>query len=400
MVFVTKKPDAEKKIDLLGKAARDDACASPWPEQFPIRQSRAISFPPHLRSTIYTSIVPGGRAIKLFKILLDSNCEMDCRYCALRSSRSAERCRVEPEELARIFIDLHRRRLVEGMFLSSAIPGPPEQIQERMIKTVEILRRRHAFRGYIHLKILPGVSEEAVRQSCRWADRVSVNLEAPNQKRLDLIAPRKNIREGVIRRLTWAAEEARREAKVPAGITTQFVVGAAGESDREILLSSNWLYRHVKLRRAYYSALRPVPGTPLGNFPPPPASRQNRLYQADWLLRFYGFGLEELPFDTGGALPEEIDPKLAWARRHPDFFPVEINRASREKLLRVPGIGRISAEKILSLRRENKINSPEDLKELRIPRRRALDFITLNGKHFSAGENEAGEEKRQLRFEL
>lgn len=400
MVFILKKPDQEKKIAILGRAARDDACASSWSEQSPPRKGRKSSLPPHFRSTIHTSLLPGGRSIKLFKILLDSHCEMDCRYCALRSSGAGERCRMEPEELARTFIDLYRRRLVGGIFLSSAIPGPPERTQERMIQTAQILRRRHDYRGYLHLKILPGVSEEAVRQSCRWADRVSVNLEAPNQKRLDIIAPRKNIREGVIRRLAWAADEAQKEENVPAGITTQFVVGAAGESDREILISSAWLYRHLKLRRAYYSALRPVPGTPLENVPPPLPQREHRLYQADWLLRFYGFRFEELPFKPGGELPLEIDPKLAWAKIHPEFFPVEINQASREELLRVPGIGKISAEKVLSLRRGGKISSLQVLRKLRIPPQRSRNFITVGGKFYPVPEKSPGKETHQLMLDL
>ncbi len=380
----------EDKIKLLGDAARDDACASPWSEAARIAPLRRSS---RLRSAVYTSIRPGGGSIRLFKILLDNRCRMDCRYCAMRSSADTPECRWEPEELARTFIDLHRRRIVEGLFLSSAIPDHPERVQEKMIAAVSIIRERYHFRGYIHLKILPGVSEGAVAEACRIADRVSVNLEAPNQSRLSLIAPHKNLKEGMIQRLAWA----KRCAGIPAGITTQFVVGAAGESDREIMTASDWLYRNLSLRRAYYSALRPVWGTPLAKAAAPSPVREHRLYQSDWLLRFYGFSFSELPFENAtGNLRLDIDPKLAWAQSHPDLFPLEINRAAREELLRVPGLGPVSAEKIVELRRQGKINSLEALKQLRVPTGRARNFLTLNGRFYPGKAKEEPPEQLLL----
>jgi len=389
----------EEKIRLLGDAARDDACASPWSEAARKAPARLPSRASRLRSAVYTSIRPGGGSIRLFKILLDNRCRMDCGYCAMRSSADTPECRFSPEELARTFIDLHRRRIVEGLFLSSAIPDHPERVQEKMIAAVSIIRERYNFRGYIHLKILPGVSEGAVTEACRLADRVSVNLEAPNQDRLSRIAPHKDLKEGMIRRLAWARRWAESHRKVLAGLTTQFVVGAAGESDREIMTASDWLYRHLSLRRAYYSALRPVPGTPLSGASPPPPVREHRLYQSDWLLRFYGFSFGELPFEAAtGNLRLDIDPKLAWALAHPDLFPIEVNRAGREELLRVPGLGPVSAERILNLRRQGKITSLEPLRKLRVPTGRVRNFLSLDGRFYPGKEKE--EPSQQLLLNL
>lgn len=391
-------PGVEGKIQLLGDAARDDACASAWSEAARPPRSRPPSRSA-LRSAVYTSLRPGGGAIRLFKILLDNRCRMDCRYCGLRASADTPECRLEPEELARAFIDLQRRRIVEGLFLSSAIPDHPERVQEKMIAAVAIIRKRYGFRGYVHLKILPGVSEGAVAEACRLADRVSVNLEAPNQERLSRIAPHKDLKEGMIRRLLWARRCAESRREVPAGLTTQFVVGAAGESDREILTASDWLYRNLSLRRAYYSALRPVRGTPLAGVSAPPPGREHRLYQSDWLLRFYGFAFSELPFEAAtGNLRLDLDPKLAWASAHPDRFPVEINRAAREELLRVPGLGPVSAERILARRRQGKIASLDALKALRVPAHRARNYLTLDGRFFPGKEKE--EPPEQLLLDL
>ncbi len=395
------KADIETRLQVLGNAARDDACASPWSEQRPPCKEGRDTLPSHLSSSLYLSLLPGGKRVRLFKTLLDNRCLFDCRYCGLRTSADARRCRLTPEELARTFFELYQRKAVDGLFLSSAIPERPDRVQERMIATVEILRRRYRYRGYIHLKILPGVSEEAVQQACRWADRVSVNLEAPNQKRLSTIAPRKNLREGAVKRLEWASLIATETGRVPAGITTQFVVGAGGETDGELLKSSDWLYRKIGLRRAYYSAFRPVGGTPLQNLPSPDAKRQHRLYQSDWLIREYGFSWGELPFDPAtGNLPLETDPKLAWAGLHPDFFPLEINRASREELLRVPGLGKVSVERIVSTRSRQKIATLEVLKKLRVPLSRTRNFVTLDGRFYPAAKKSAAGKTDQLILDL
>lgn len=393
--------DIETRLQVLGDAARDDACASPWSEQQPPPRRKISPIPSHLRSSLYLSLLPGGRKVRLFKTLLDNRCLFDCRYCGLRTSADSRRCRLTPEELARIFFELYEKRAVDGLFLSSAIPEKPDRVQERMIATVEILRRRYRYRSYIHLKILPGVSEEAVRQACRWADRVSVNLEAPNQKRLSAIAPRKNLREGAVKRLEWASLIAGKTGRLPAGITTQFVVGASGETDGEILKASDWLYRKLGLRRAYYSAFRPVAGTPLEYAPPPDPRREQRLYQSDWLIREYGFACGELPFDpVTGNLPLETDPKLAWTGLHPAFFPVEINEACREELLRVPGLGRVSVERIIRTRRRGKFRTLEDLKNLRVPLGRTRNFVTLDGRYFPLTRKSPPAAERQLFLEL
>ncbi len=396
MTAILRTKGLEEKAALLGRAARDEVCADGRSENLPFDPAPG-RLPGWLKDSVYTSLLPGGRRIKLLKILLDNRCRLGCRYCGLRARSETERCRLEPEVLARLFLSLHRRGTVEGLFLSSALPDDPDRVQERLVKTAELLRRTHRWPGYLHLKIMPGAGTEAVAASCRWADRVSVNLESPSAGRLRLIAPGKNFREAVMATLRRAAEEAGKRGRVRAGVTTQLVVGAAGESDREILTATDSLYRKLGLRRAYYSPFRAETGTPLQDLPSPPPERSIRLYQADWLLREYGFDLDELPFGEDGELPAGRDPKLAWARSRPESFPVEINRASLPELLRVPGIGRRGAAKILAARREKKLTAAGDLRRLRLPVARMTDFITLDGRR--PGPASPGDD-RQLLLEL
>ncbi|MCS7283835.1 MAG: radical SAM protein [Anaerolineae bacterium] len=370
--------DPLEKLRILGPAT----CYEPAEETTPT--GRALpppqDVPTDLKGCIYYAALPGGRRVPILKTLLTSACERDCLYCAFRAGRDAPRATFNPDELARLFLQLHERGLVEGIFLSSAILGSGPQTQDRLIATAEILRRRYNFHGYIHLKIMPGAERDQVEVAMRLADRVSVNLEAPSSRRLALLAPHKEFRDELFLRLRWIAEIRREMTGRRPSATTQFVVGAAGESDLELLHATAFLYRHLGLARAYYEGFRPVPATPLEALPPTPRIRERRLYQASFLLRDYGFSVEELPLSPQGNLPLEIDPKLAWARQHLQDTPVEVNRADREALLRVPGIGPKGADRLLEARRERRLRDLGELRRLGITVERAAPFILLDGK--------------------
>ncbi len=330
---------------------------------------------------IHPAQLPDGRPIKLLKTLLTSACERDCYYCPFRAGRDARRATFRPAEFARLFMDLQQRGLAEGIFLSSGIAGGGIQTQDRLIETAEILRLKLGFRGYLHLKIMPGAERAQVERAMQLANRVSINLEAPNDARLASLAPHKQFTAELLQRLKWMDEIRRRASSTrPPSLVTQFVAGAAGESDLELLSMTAYLYHRLGLKRVYYSPFHPVPGTPLENHPPTPLSRAQRLYQASFLLRDYGFEVEELPFEAGGFLPLESDPKLAWARQNLLAAPLEINRAERAQLLRVPGIGPKGAEAILKARRLSTLRDPSALRRLGIVVERAAPYILLDGK--------------------
>ena len=329
---------------------------------------------------IYPAALPDGGSVFLLKVLLSNACANDCSYCVNRASNAFRRTTFSAEELAGSFLRLWESGRVGGLFLSSGIIGGSDRTMERMIKTVEILRLKHRFRGYIHLKILPGAGYSLVERAVQLATRVSVNVEAPNQKRLTRIATGKDFKEDLLLRMQWAHDLiAQREGHGAKSQTTQFVVGAADETDREILEQTDQLYRGMDLARVYFSAFQPIAGTPLENRPPAPPLREHRLYQADFLLRKYGFRFSELIFDQGGNLHEAIDPKTVWARSHPEFFPLEINRAGREELLRVPGIGPASARKIISSRMSNRFHNLEELRGAGVWIGRAAPYVLVNG---------------------
>ncbi len=363
-----------EKLRLLGPAT----CYEPA-EEVGMSGSSSPARPPFdLSGCIHHAVMPGGRRIALLKTLLTSACERDCFYCPFRAGRDFRRAAFTPDELASLFLELHRRGIAEGIFLSSALAGGGVRTQDRLIATAEILRRR-GFQGYIHLKIMPGAEQDQVAAAARLADRLSVNLEAPNDRRLARLAPHKMFTEELLQRLRWIA---RLRHQVPGrrpSATTQFVVGAAGESDLELLTTTDFLYRNLGLARAYFSGFRPVADTPFENLPPASPLREHRLYQASFLLRDYGFGVEELPFEPDGNLPLGEDPKLAWARQHLVGTPVEVNEADRETLLRVPGIGPKGAQQLLTARRQGRLRDLSDLRRLGIAADRAAPFILLDG---------------------
>ncbi len=361
-----------------------------------------------LQESIYHAKVPGG-TMPLLKTLLTNACIKNCRYCPIAAYCDHLVVSFKPDEMARLFMAMHKAGLVNGLFLSSGLVRDPDTTQELLNDTARILRTRYEFRGYIHLKIMPGASLEAIKDAARWANRISVNAEAPSEHRLKQIAPDKSFqgemlptlerisqvitqkrlewleRKGTIQRFGkgWLADlDELADVSIPSVLssTTQFVVGAAGESDKELLQTTVQFYRQFNLGRAYFSAFRPICGTQMEDAPPETPIREHRLYQADFLLRRYGFELDELPFDDQGNLPRDVDPKLAWALQNPERFPVEVMKAEREELLRVPGIGPETADRIVKARKEGVLLTVEDLQRLGVRLKRAAPFLTLWGK--------------------
>lgn len=405
--------DTRDKLNLLGQAARYDDYTALSPDA--VVEGRglfaaAADVAPAGRDLfpcISHVTTPQGERKPILKILQTSACQNNCYYCAFRAGRDVRRAHLTPDELARSFDLMYRAGVVEGLFLSSGVLDTVRTMDE-MLATAELVRLKYGFRGYIHLKLLPGAEAGHIARAVELADRVSANLEGPNQERLARLAPQKRLEEllgplrtaaGLIHRALAPDFSPARggEAGTPLrgpgrgaggagwgrgrlGISTQFVVGPAGESDRELLATAQMLYRQVGLARAYYSAFRPVPDTPLEHVAPTHPTREFRLYQADWLLRYYHFSVEELPFDAAGRLNQEIDPKAAWAQAHPEFFPVEVNAAPLAVLLRVPGIGPTSAQAIVRARRQAALRDLGDLRKLGARADRAAAYVTLAGK--------------------
>jgi len=334
---------------------------------------------------IHMAALPNGVRKPILKTLLTSACERNCNYCPFRAGRDFRRQTFKPDEMAAAFQQLHRAGVVQGMFLSSGVAGGGVRTQDKLLDTAEILRKKLGFREYLHLKLMPGAEKAQVERAMQLADRVSVNLEAPTDRALARLAPQKSLVEELLQPLRWV-EEIRRtrpassayNGRWPSSVT-QFVVGAAGETDVELLRATESLMRNLRLARVYYSGFNPVRDTPLENLPATDPWREHRLYQASFLIRDYGFSFEELPFTGAGSLPLDTDPKLAWARANLSEAPIEINRADREHLLRIPGIGLRTAAAILAARRQNHLRSAEDLKALGIPAR-AAPFLLLDGR--------------------
>ncbi|MBN1141618.1 MAG: putative DNA modification/repair radical SAM protein [Deltaproteobacteria bacterium] len=349
-----------------------------------------------------------GRCISLLKILFSNACIYDCAFCVNRRSNDIPRATFTVDEVAELTLEFYRRNYIEGLFLSSGIWRSPDDTMECLARVAETLRFRHRFRGYIHLKAIPGADPVLIRRAGLAADRLSVNIELPTEKSLLLLAPDKN-RQAILgpmkqigKRIREHGAERKKSRRVPAfapaGQSTQLVVGASPENDLQILNLSQSLYDRFRLKRVYYSAYVPVnedrrlPGRCL-----PPVGREHRLYQADWLLRFYGFRAEEILSAAQPDLDEELDPKTAWALRNPAFFPVEVNGAGYETLLRVPGIGVLSAKRILAARRHGSLDL-EDLARIGVVLKRARYFITCRGR-FGA-ESGFDQAPERLRLEL
>lgn len=384
-----------------------------------------------------------GRCISLLKILFTNNCVYDCEYCVNRRSADVSRASFEPEELAKLTIEFYRRNYIEGLFLSSAVEVSPDYTAERILHCIRLLRVEYGFAGYIHAKIIPGVSQEIVHQIGLVADRLSINIELPTSDSLGLLAPQKKPKNifAPMKQITQTLTERRqlkgpgtmyknrdiysgadlsyldpagenvtpgdgslldltgkpltvhktgkkeKERFAPAGQTTQMIIGASPESDRQIVKTSESLYRTFKMKRVYFSAYIPVTSSPLlpTLFTAPPLAREHRLYQADWLLRFYGFTADEILDEKTPFLDLELDPKISWALRNIEKFPIEVNKASLEELLRIPGVGTISALRIVRQRKLTAIHF-DDLKKIGVVVKRAKYFITCCGRYYGGTE--------------
>lgn len=391
--------DIQQKLAILADAAKYDAsCASSGGAKRDSTGGRGMG------STdghgICHSFTPDGRCVSLLKVLLTNYCGYDCLYCVNRVSSNVARARFSVDEVVALTLDFYRRNCIEGLFLSSGIIRSPDYTMEQVIEVARVLRETHDFRGYIHLKTIPDAAPELLQRAGRYADRLSINIELPTVQGLASLAPEKSaqaIRRSMAR-LRTQIDQARAESKeaapakpvsmpgvpprrsapapfAPAGQSTQMIVGADAADDRSILSTSAGLYGAYGLRRVYYSAFSPIPDAS-SSLPlqAPPLAREHRLYQADWLMRYYGFSHEEIVPAQGGMLRLDLDPKLAWALAHPERFPVDLNRQPREMLLRVPGLGVKAVDRLLAARRVRRLRS-EDLRRLRVPLSTVMSFV-------------------------
>jgi putative DNA modification/repair radical SAM protein len=334
------------------------------------------------------SFTDDGRCISLLKILLTNHCIYDCAYCINRRSNDIRRAVLGSRELAGLTLEFYRRNYIEGLFLSSGIVRDPDYTMERMLGVVRELRKLHKFNGYIHMKCIPGASRELVRQAGLYADRLSVNIEIPSEAELKYLAPEKDHQSVYLpmRHIRHGIEESREERGkfrlaprfAPAGQSTQMIIGASNERDKDILLLASMLYKGPALKRVYYSGFIPVNAcdSRLPALAQPPLAREHRLYQADWLMRFYHFAAGEIADDAYPDLDLDIDPKLAWALRHPEAFPLDVNKAEYERILRVPGIGLTSAQRIIAARRHRTLGR-EQLARMGVVMKRARYFLAL-----------------------
>ena len=388
--------NVQQKLEILADAAKYDAsCASSGAK----RAGNGKGIGHSDGSGICHSYTPDGRCVSLLKILLTNFCTYDCVFCVNRASSDIQRARFSPDEVVNLTLDFYKRNYIEGLFLSSGIIQSPDYTMEQLIAVAKTLRSVHHFGGYIHLKTIPGCDERLVAEAGQWADRLSANIELPTQSDLVQLAPEKkaSVIETTMGQIQAKKDEVDEERKrtrlnleraprfAPAGQSTHLVVGATATSDREIIARATHLYGAYKLRRVYYTGFSPYPEAdarlPLKASP---MMREHRLYQADWLMRFYGFEAAELTSETEPELSLAEDPKMAWARRHPEFFPVDVNTAPREALLRVPGIGYKNVDRIVRIRRYQKL-ALEHLRKLHVQMKNAAAYITA-ADHLPTGQ--------------
>lgn len=385
--------DVQGKLAILADAAKYDAsCASSG--------SNTTRVGSKIGSTegmgICHSYTPDGRCISLLKILLTNFCIYDCQYCVNRISSDTPRARFTVPEVVSLTLDFYKRNYIEGLFLSSGIIQNPDYTMEQLTEVARVLRKEHKYGGYIHLKTIPNANQDLIEEAGRWADRLSVNIELPTEKDLVQLAPEKkkpiivDAMQGISEKISETRADRKRGFKsprfAPAGQSTQMIVGATPTPDSKILQTASELYGDQKLRRVYYSAYSPIPHAD-ARLPgqSPPLVREHRLYQADWLLRFYGFKAAELVTEADQNLSLEVDPKLAWALANRHCFPVDVNTACREQLLRIPGIGARSVKRLLAIRRLQHIRTC-DLKKLKVAWNRAKYFV-LTSDHNPALKN-------------
>jgi predicted DNA-binding helix-hairpin-helix protein len=376
--------DLRRRMELLTEAALPDR------EQGMPRYRRSVPVGgrPLTSMGIAQARLPGGGSLNLMRVMQTNACSLSCGYCPTYCGGKVPRATVSPEEVATTFMDVNRKGLAQGLFLTSGVPGRPTRATDRMLATLDVLRRRERFTGYIHVKLLPGAQTAQVEEAARLATRISVNLEGPTDRHVSTLAKEKDLTGDLLPKLELAGR-IYREAREGGGpgprgsTTTQFVVGAVGERDREVLGLVARLERQRLLHHAHFSAFQPVAGTPFEGLAPTPAARESRLYQAEHLLRDYGFGFEELAFDPDGNLPLDHDPKTAWALANPERFPLEVGRAPLELLLRVPGVGPKAARALVQARRHTAFRDLRDLRRLGVDTVRAGYYLTLGGRRLA-----------------
>ncbi len=360
-----------EKLRILGESAKYDLCN--------YVSGNIETYAEGKIPGVYNSTGPNGQCLPIFKVLMTNKCSNDCKYCINSSSSKLERYEYEPQELSRLFLNYYNKRYVEGLFLSSGIDKDIDSSMEKEIEVARILRD-YGYDGYIHLKIIPGTSFDLIKRAMKLANRVSINIESATPDGLEEISSTKNFEFDILRRMKWINRLSKKDdALAPSGQTTQFIVGANDESDEEVLSRSKMLHDKYEIKRSYYSLFNPLKDTPLEYRDEPHPLRSGRLYQADFLLNSYKFNLDELVFDNNGNIETDMDPKYSFALNNRDQFPVDINESSFDELIRVPGIGKISAKRIITIRKHGgKINKLEELKRLGVAINRAEPFIKLN----------------------
>ncbi len=382
--------ELERKLAILADAAKYDAsCASNGSVKRNSRDSKGVGSVTGMG--ICHSFTPDGRCVSLLKILLTNYCIFDCLYCVNRVSSSVQRARFTPDEVVSLTLDFYRRNYIEGLFLSSGIIRNPDYTMEQVVAVARKLRIEHEFKGYIHLKTIPEASQALIDEAGRYADRISINVELPTQNDLQQFAPEKNsariegAMQSIHEKVTASESERKENAKAPAfaaaGQSTQMIVGVTPTPDRTIIERASKLYRAYRLRRVYYSAFSPIPDSS-SKLPliAPPLVREHRLYQADWLMRFYGFKAQEITSEAQPNLDLQLDPKLSWALRNRHWFPVNVNRAPKQLLLRVPGFGVRNVDRMVQARRWGALQL-QDLIRMRVPMKKAMLFIETADHH-------------------
>ncbi|MCL2294414.1 MAG: putative DNA modification/repair radical SAM protein [Spirochaetes bacterium] len=390
--------ELEEKISILAEAAKYDASCASSGTRGKHHAARKGGMGSSVAMGVCHSWTGDGRCVTLLKLLFSNVCKYDCVFCANRASADIRRASFTKDELVKLTIEFYRRNYIEGLFLLSGIFADPDIVMEQLVGTAKKLRLEAGFGGYIHLKVIPGAGERLLWEAGYWADRLSANIELPTEKSLRILAPEKSGKEifGAMSYISQSGLEIKEDGLsrtikkapkfAPAGQSTQLVVGASNEDDRQIIALSGALYRKYALKRVYYSAFIPVGlngdlamrDPLLPDIEGPPLVREHRLYQADWLMRFYNFSPDEILDPVSPFLDKDLDPKTVWALRHLDFFPVEVNKASYEELLRVPGIGAVSAQRIIGQRRSSLLTF-DILKSLGVVLKRARYFITASG---------------------
>ncbi len=378
MPAIIRQPDTYQKLEILsGDAQYDLACACGKSENGRTRGTDG--------NWIYPVTLPNGGSSVLFRTLVSNVCNNDCKYCPLRENMDLRRCSLTPEQTAEAFLDYYRRRKVFGLFLSSGVTGTPDAAMARLISTAEILRKRYEYRGYIHLKIIPGASKAAIERAVSLSSAVSLNIETPGAGNFSKLSDKKDYIRDIIDPIKYISEiTAKGSSHSRVKQTTQFIVGAAGESDTQIVQYMGGLYERLNMHRVFFSAYQRglgESGLP-GEIAPQIDGqekfvREHRLYQVDYLLRKYGFTAEEIEYETPGRLSLNFDPKEFWAARHPEFFPVNVNKADKTQLLRVPGLGHITVKSLLKRRGEQKLHELSDIGKVTALLRKAAPFITF-----------------------